>query len=281
MDLPSSTVPQLKDPETQIGESEDNTDLEALLGKSEDNKELEALIEKAKDNKDLEALLGKPKEDLEALLASSKDEDEERSATDGAMSEKKRRKMLKQMQNDPNMANFIKRMQENQGMFLSKETDPKARLQQRLNQSQLKRAGPKVQQSMKEKKDKKAKEAAEKAKAEAEVNAPAEEEQKQAEMAQAFKETVQTSFGQLTKQLKAQRDKLKKLQKKLGKVSFEKYLEAQKTISEATKETRADHLNQAKNVVELYLKQNPQQTEKQLDLEVISSSDEEDNNAPN
>lgn len=91
---------------------------------------------------------------------------------------------------------------------------------------------------------------------------------KNAELHNAVQQKVSSSIEEVKKQRKLQKEKLKKLQKKYGKITFDRYSEAVKNLAEASLK-KPDDINREKNIVELYLKQNPTATEKQLDLEVL------------
>src|SRR5205807_2190996 len=79
----------------------------------------------------------------------------------------------------------------------------------------------------------------------------------------------------IKKQQKMKREKLRKLQKKYGQITFERYSQALKKLADPSSFKKQDDISCEKNIVELYLKQNPTATEKQLELPEEELSDEE------
>ncbi len=173
------------------------------------------------------------------------------------------KKMMKKMQNDPKMQELVNFFQKNPNMKLETQSNlsTKDKLRQRLKDAKLDRAGPKVKDAIQKKKreDKKKTD-------ESETSLEPTEEQKLSEIQEQLNTQVNASLDEVSKHKKQLKDKMKKLQQKYGQVSLERYGQALKLVSEADDKVNPTVLNQEKNVIALYLKQNPNAVEKQLNL---------------
>jgi hypothetical protein len=192
----------------------------------------------------------------------------------GKKSENKQyRKLMKQMQNNPKLQEIVNFLQKNPNMKVEKQEDlsVKDRLKQKLQDSRRSRGSRELQKSHQEK----VKENAKKKTTEVKTD-----EQKQSEMDAQVQSRMSNSMGDVVnniKRKKAQKEKLKKLQHKYGQLTFDRYSQALKLVAEGTYQGQADKLNAEKNIIELYLKQNPTAVEKQLQLPQVDEvgSDEE------
>ena len=179
----------------------------------------------------------------------------------GAGSKNKQyKKMMKKVKNDPKLQELINYFKQNPNIKVTPKgpISAKDRLRTKLNGARLSRAGPKVQQAQREKENQKILK---------ETIPEKTEEEKNAEVANAVQKQVATSIETVKEQNKQQREKLKKLQKKYGKITLDRYSQALKVLAENLGSSKTDDLNREKNIIQLYLKQNPIATDKQLDLQ--------------
>jgi len=172
------------------------------------------------------------------------------------------KKLMKKVQKDPKLQELINYFQQNPNMQVvpKHQMTAKERLRAKLEQQRLRRGGPAVQQAHRERQ----KELAKKKQTEPKKT----EEQKAEDLQNKINNTVSSSIEAAKKQKKSQQNKLKKIQKKYGKISFERYSEALNSLSDSSL-SRTEDINREKNIVDLYLKQNPNTTEKHLDIDII------------
>jgi hypothetical protein len=171
----------------------------------------------------------------------------------GNSSNKSYKKLMKKVQNDPRLQELINQFKNQPLEAIAHDAiDPKQKLRMKLEKSRLRRSGPLVQEAH-EKKQKQKREAQQK-----KEKTP---EEKNAEIQNKVTSTVSQSIDDVTRKT---REKLRKLQKKYGKISFERYSEALVNLS-AEIIINKDSYQHEKNIVDLYLKQNITHNEIQID----------------
>ncbi len=172
------------------------------------------------------------------------------------------KKLMKKVQKDPKLQELITYFQQNPNIQPTQQgpMTNRDRLRAKIEQQRLRRGGRAVQQAHREKQQEQAKRRP--------VPEKKTEEQKAAELQNNVQSKVVQSIEEIKKQKRAQRNRLRKLQKKYGQVTFDRYSEALRILNDPSV-TTADDINREKNIVDLYIKQNPNATEKHLDVEII------------
>lgn len=175
------------------------------------------------------------------------------------------KKLMKNLKNDPKLQNLVNYFQQNQDVKnLDKgkqQQSTKYRLRAKLEEKRLRRSGSKNYQVYQEKLAKRNKNIEEKSQLPKKT-----EEESTTDIHNIIQQKVSSSIQDAKKKEKNHKEKLKKLQKKYGQISFEKYSKALKKITQEYDLLKQDEINHEKNIIELYLKQNPQITENQLDV---------------
>lgn len=176
------------------------------------------------------------------------------------------KKLMQKMQSDPKLKKLIEEFKQNPDLqFIpQKQDNSKDRLRAKLQNKRIQRGGPQLLESMKKRQQKKSQ------------STQKSEEEKQQEITTSAQNTINSAIEEVKKQKKAKKKRLAKLQHKYGMISFEKYSQALKNLSE-TSNLLADEIQYFSNLRDLYIKQHPELTiEKQLDLgDDGSESDQE------
>uniref|UniRef100_A0A6C0BKE7 Uncharacterized protein n=1 Tax=viral metagenome TaxID=1070528 RepID=A0A6C0BKE7_9ZZZZ len=157
-------------------------------------------------------------------------------------------KLLKRAQNNPQIQTLLKQMSSSPKD--EQKLTPRERLHAKIRQCRMQRGGPVCQQA-----ELKRHQEAEKSVA----PSPSPE-----EVATATKATVKNVVEDLqTRKPKNQKAKLKELEKKIGQVTTDRWMQAVKTVQDheagaaGVPAMTEDQINHEKKIIELYLKQNP------------------------
>lgn len=177
-------------------------------------------------------------------------------------SNKNYKKLMKKVQSDPRLRELINDLHKNPSQVKQQAaTSPRDKLRAKLEEQSMRRRGQKAQQIYRDRKAE-----TNKKKTEAIQKQEKTEEQKNEELKNATQQQISSSIQDAKKKERNQKTKLNKLQKKLGQISFERYSEALKFLSNLPESVKENEINREKNIMDLYLKQNPPVVEKQLDF---------------
>lgn len=181
---------------------------------------------------------------------------------------KKYKKLMKNVQKDPKLQELLNYFKQKQTVNQKEVMTNSDRLRAKIEQKRMVRVGRTSQQTQFEKKLERTKK-----KNQSEKKT---EKQKEEELQNNVQSKLVHSIEQIKTQNKSKRDRLRKLQKKYGQLTFDRYCEALKLLGDELLNNEED-INREKNIVDLYLKQNPNETEKHLDVGIIDADFLEDN----
>ncbi len=169
------------------------------------------------------------------------------------------KKLMKKVQKDPKLQDLINQFQQNPNdVFSSNQTmTNQEKFRAKMDQHRQRRGSRAAQQIRREKQKENKKPIIVETKT---------EEEKQSDLNENVQNKINQSIEDITKQKKSQRDKMKKLQKKHGKITFERYSQALTTLSNLST-IKQDVSNREKNIIDLYIHQNPNIIEKRLDID--------------
>ena len=171
------------------------------------------------------------------------------------------KKLMKKAQKDPRLfaqiSNLQKTLSINQGVSSDTSITPQQRAREKIKQLKMRRVGLNGLKNM-------TTETKPKTKDSVNVVVP--------DTSEVIRDTVDVAKLQKTKKDR----KLKKLQKKYGTITIERWSEALKTVEQmGDNPLNLDQLNHAKNIIALYNLQTENLPEKTFDLGNVSDSDDE------
>lgn len=181
--------------------------------------------------------------------------------------QKNLKKMLKKVQNDPKMQEMINQLQKNLNLdtITSKTQNMTARdrVKDKLKNYRSQRGGKYRQQLIAEKKDEKDQKTKEQQETKSDDPIITKTD---------VNERLTTALDDIKKQKKLKSDRLKKLQKKYGLITLERYTDALKNLTDST--LKEDQINHERNITDLYIKQNSLPIEQTIDVDESDTDDE-------
>jgi hypothetical protein len=171
-------------------------------------------------------------------------------------------KLLKKAQKNPQTAALLAQMQQKMmaGQSMKTETtDPRERIKEKIRQCRLQRGGQNMNKILN---DRQQQEEEEKEKAVVD----------ETKVQDDVQDAVKKSIDNVKKQKKKQHDKIRKLNKKFGNISLERYTEALAILNNTS--ATQDVISNARNIADLYLYQT--KTLQEVKLDVGSDADDDD-----